>query len=242
MSPPHAGRQGEGLHLAVIMDGNGRWATARGLPRTAGHREGARAVRRLVEAAPDLGVDTLTLYAFSSDNWTRPRGEIQALMRLFRRHLLRETPELVEQGVRLSLIGRRDRLPERVRQAACHAESSTAAGTRLHLRLAIDYSARDALTAAAEALRGTPDLVDRAAFQRALAGVHGDAPEVDLLVRTSGEQRLSDFLLWECAYAELLFTPVHWPDVDAREAAEWVRAYHGRERRFGGLGVRVVGG
>lgn len=231
-----------GLHLAVIMDGNGRWATARGLPRTAGHREGARAVRRLVEAAPGLGIGTLTLYAFSSDNWTRPRGEIQALMRLFRRHLLRETPELVDQGVRLSLIGRRDRLPERVRQAACHAESATAAGTRLHLRLAIDYSARDSLALAAETLRRAGEAIDRDSLGRSLARTQDGAPDVDLLVRTSGEQRLSDFQLWECAYAELLFTPVHWPDVDEHEAAEWLAAYHRRERRFGGLGARVVGG
>jgi undecaprenyl diphosphate synthase len=231
-----------GLHLAVIMDGNGRWARARGLPRTAGHREGARAVRRLVEAAPELGIGTLTLYAFSTDNWRRPRSEVAALMRLFHRHLLRETPELVEQGVRLTLIGRRDRLPRRVTVAAHDAEARTSGGERLHLRLAVDYSARDALAAAAEALRQHPSPVERTSLSRALARVQGDAPDVDLLVRTSGEQRLSDFMLWECAYAELLFTQVPWPDVDRTEVARWLCDFRSRERRFGGVEVRAASG
>jgi undecaprenyl diphosphate synthase len=226
-----------GLHLAVIMDGNGRWAERRGLPRTAGHRAGARSVRRLVRTAPGLGVSTLTLYAFSADNWARPRPEVTALMRLFHGHLRSEHADLVEQGVRLSLIGRRDRLPARVLQAAQDVEEATVAGTALHLRLAVDYSAREGLVAAAERLRDSPHPIDREQLSRALAG-QDDAlpvPDVDLLVRTSGEQRLSDFLLWESAYAELVFTPVLWPDVDEAEVARWVDEFRRRDRRFGRL-------
>jgi undecaprenyl diphosphate synthase len=233
----------EGLHLAVIMDGNGRWARARGLARTAGHREGARAVRRLVEAVPELGVTTLTLYAFSADNWNRPRAEVAALMRLLHRYLRSETAELVEQGVRLSLVGRRDRLPGHLCDTAHAAEEATAGGRRLHLRLAVDYSGRDALAAAAERLRGAAAPVDRETFAAALAeGAGGGAPDVDLLVRTSGEQRLSDFLLWECAYAEMVFTPVLWPDVDRDEVRRWLRAFENRDRRFGGLTTRAATG
>lgn len=225
----------EGLHLAVIMDGNGRWAAQRGLPRTAGHRAGARAVRRVVETAPRVGVSTLTLYAFSADNWARPRPEVAALMRLFHGHLRSEHADLVERGVRLSLIGRRDRLPDRVVRAARDVEEATAAGTTLHLRLAVDYSARDGLAEAAERLRNSARPIDRELLARALVG-HDDgpsAPDVDILVRTSGEQRLSDFLLWESAYAELVFTPVLWPDVDGADVASWIDEFRRRERRFG---------
>lgn len=224
----------QGMHVAVIMDGNGRWANARGLPRVAGHREGAKAVRRVVEAAPGLGVGTLTLYAFSSDNWQRPSREVGALMRLFRVYLASETPRLLENGVRLSVIGRRDRLPGALVHAIAGAEAATAGGTRLHLRLAIDYSARDAILRAA-ALAGGRE-VDRAEFAALLGeatGVREPAPDVDLLVRSGGEQRVSDFLLWECAYAELWFTPRAWPDFGAATLAEAVAGFHGRERRFG---------
>jgi len=233
------------LHLAVIMDGNGRWAGARGMPRTAGHREGAGAVRRLVEAAPGLGVGTLTLYAFSSDNWKRPKSEVAALMRLFHRHLRGETAELVESGVRLSLIGRRDRLPGRVLTAAAAAEEATRDGTRLHLRLAVDYSSRDLLVEAAERLRGATLPIDREALARAIdeaQGEPGQTPEVDVLVRTGGEQRLSDFLLWECAYAEFVFSELAWPDVDGDEVARWIEAFRARERRFGSVTSRAATG
>lgn len=226
------------LHVAIIMDGNGRWARARGLPRARGHREGAEAVRRVVEAAPGLGIDTLTLYAFSADNWKRPRPEVNALMRLLHRYLRSETAELVEQGVRVSLIGRRDRLPSRVLQAAVDAEEATAEGDRLHLRLAIDYSARDALVRAAELLRGSADPVCSERFAEALSqamNTEGRARDVDLLVRTSGEERISDFLLWECAYAEFVFTPTLWPDFTGQDLEKAVTAFGQRDRRFGGL-------
>lgn len=226
-----------GLHVALIMDGNGRWATARGRPRTLGHRAGAGSVRKVVEAAPGLGIGTLTLYAFSGDNWGRPPREVGALMRLFRAYLAAETGRCVETGVRLSVIGRRDRLPEVLVRAIGGAEEATAGGTRLHLRIALDYSARDALVRAAAlcAAEGEAE-PSREAFARCLGRAMNAAeaaPDVDLLVRTGGEQRLSDFLLWECAYAELLFVPTLWPDFGAAELAAAVAEFGGRERRFG---------
>lgn len=228
--------QPRGLHAALIMDGNGRWATMRGLPRVAGHREGAHAVQRVVEAAPGLGIGTVTLYAFSSDNWGRPPREVSALMRLFRAYLASETARCVETGVRMRVIGRRDRLGGTLLRQIEAAEAATAGGDRLLLRIAIDYSARDVLLRAA-ALAGGAE-VDREAFGALLARAqHEDvpAPDVDLLIRTGGEQRLSDFLLWECAYAELYFTPRMWPEFGApalTEAVDWFRA---RDRRFGKL-------
>jgi undecaprenyl diphosphate synthase len=230
-----------GVHVAVIMDGNGRWATARGMPRVAGHRQGAKAVRRTVEAAPGLGVGTLTLYAFSSDNWARPPREVGALMRLFRGYLASETARLVESGVRLSVVGRRDRLGDVLVRAIEGAEDATAGGTALHLRLAIDYSARDAIVRAAGMAGAEPTRDD---FARLLGRAIGDpfpTPDVDLLVRTGGEQRLSDFLLWECAYAELHFTPRMWPDFDAAALAEAVDEFRRRERRFGRVAVAAAG-
>ena len=199
------------LHVAIIMDGNGRWANRRGLSRSAGHRVGAEAVRRVVEAAPGMGIRALTLFAFSSDNWKRPAAEVGALMRLFARHLRTETPRCLETGVAMRVVGRRDRLPALLVAAIEQTEQATAAGTKLELRLAVDYSAR----AAVEAGRLLPD--------------------VDLLIRTGGEQRLSDFLLWECAYAELYFTPMMWPDFGAADLAAAVDWFHARDRRYGGL-------
>ena len=224
-----------GLHVALIMDGNGRWATARGLPRTAGHRAGVEAVQCVVEAAPTLGVGVLTLYAFSSDNWQRPPAEVRALMQLLRLHLPAEAERCRQHGVRLSIIGRRDRLPVAVRRVVEAAEAHTVGGRVLHVRLALDYSARDAIARAAGLLpAGQP--ASRAAFARALAhAYHADAatPDVDLLIRTGGEKRLSDFLLWECAYAELYFTDARWPDFGEAELAAALDAFHGRERRYG---------
>ena len=193
------------------MDGNGRWATMRGLPRIAGHRAGADAVRRTVEAAPDLGVGILTLYAFSSDNWRRPPVEVSALMDLLDLYLRKETRRCLANGVRLEVIGRRDRLDQRLVAAIERTEAATAAGRTLTLRVAIDYSARDAI----------------------LQGKIG--PDVDLLIRTGGEQRLSDFLLWECAYAELIFSRRMWPDFDAHDLASAIREFQTRERRFGAV-------
>jgi undecaprenyl diphosphate synthase len=220
-------RGDQNLHAAIIMDGNGRWATTRGLPRVAGHTAGAEALRRSVEAAPDLGIRTLTVYAFSSDNWQRPRTEVSALMKLFHMYLRRERARCVENGVRVSIIGRRDRLPAMMLPVIESVEAATVGGTKLHLRLAVDYSARDAIVRAAKKLNGHATL-DRLSV--ALGG-----PDVDLLIRTGGEQRLSDFLLWEAAYAELVFTPVMWPDFKASDLAAAVDEFHSRERRFGAV-------
>ena len=217
------------FHVAIIMDGNGRWAAARGLPRVEGHRRGVAAVRRVVEAAPGLGIGTLTLYAFSADNWKRPTPEVGRLMGLFLAYLRREASRLREEGVRLSVIGRRDRLPGALPSAIRAAEALTARGDRLDLRIAIDYSARGAI------LRAAGTAAEKTEFERRLAEAGGGPPDVDLLVRTGGEQRLSDFLLWESAYAELYFTPRMWPDFGPAELSEAVRAFRARERRFGGL-------
>jgi undecaprenyl diphosphate synthase len=188
-----------------------------------------------VEAAPGLGIGTLTLYAFSSDNWKRPPAEVRQLLRLFIRYLRTETVRCRERGVALNVIGRRDRLPDVLRRAIENAESQTAGGRALTLRLAIDYSARDAIVQASAARRRRP--ATRAEFAAALASALNARalPDVDLLIRTGGEQRLSDFLLWECAYAELYFTPVSWPDFDAAALGEALRDYGERVRRFGGL-------
>jgi undecaprenyl diphosphate synthase len=232
------------LHVAVIMDGNGRWANARGLPRTAGHAAGARAVRRTVEAAVRLGdVGTLTLYAFSGDNWRRPPGEVASLMRLFRRYLAAETPRCVEQGVRVTVIGRRDRLPAALCRSIEATEAATSCGGALHLRIALDYSARDTLLRAAALAAASPPQTrdDFAALIGDAEHGGGPAPEVDLLVRTGGEQRLSDFLLWECAYAELLFLTTMWPDFDAVALERALHDFRARERRFGALPDARVG-
>lgn len=229
------------MHVGLIMDGNGRWAKQRGLPRTVGHREGVRTVKRIVRAAPDLDIGTLTLYAFSADNWRRPRMEVAALMRLFHRHLRLEAKELRDEGIRVSIIGRRDRLPSRVLRVAEEAEELTRDQTRMHLRFAIDYSSRDTLAAAAEILRAGDEPVTRQAFADAMAAaMHcpAGAPDVDLMLRTSGEERLSDFLLWESAYAELMFTPTLWPDFTVEEFAACIEAFRTRDRRFGGLSAQ----
>lgn len=229
-----------GLHVGIIMDGNGRWAEARGLPRVAGHREGARALRRVVEAAPGRGIGTLTVYAFSGDNWSRPAEEVGWLMRLFRRYLRTERDECVRAGVRLSVIGRRDRVPEALRREIQSVERATLEGERLWLRVAMDYSGRDAIVRAAQI--ASPD-VDRERFGRLLTLVdHGPpVPPVDLLIRSGGERRLSDFLLWEAAYAELHFTGTYWPDFSAQDLDAALADFHGRERRFGGLVTRQAG-
>ncbi|MDP9119785.1 MAG: polyprenyl diphosphate synthase [Acidobacteriota bacterium] len=219
------------------MDGNGRWATARNRPRTAGHSAGADAVRRTVEAAPGLCIQTLTLYAFSSDNWQRPPAEVQTLMRLFHNYLLKEADRCARQGVRIEVIGRRDRLSAILLRAINTAEAATARATAMRLRLAVDYSARDAILRAAARLDGTRGEITRQEFARLLAdsGEGEPVPDVDLLIRTGGEQRLSDFLLWECAYAELYFTERMWPDFASADLEAAVREFHARERRFGGI-------
>lgn len=230
------------LHVGVIMDGNGRWAAGRGLPRLAGHRAGAEAVRRTVEAAPDLGISVLTLYAFSADNWHRPPAEVDGLMDLLERYLGREREELVANDVRVEVIGRRDRLRPAIVSAVEHLEQDTRAAEGLRLRLAIDYSARWAIAAAAASL-AVSSRIDPEAFRRQLElAQHSspDVPDVDLLVRTSGEQRLSDFLLFESAYAELYFTSTLWPDFGAADLARAVDAFRLRDRRYGRLAVREL--
>ena len=231
----------ERLHVGIIMDGNGRWAARQGLNRYRGHRAGSQAVRACIRAAPDFGVRVLTLYAFSANNWQRPAREVRVLMRLFERHLHDEMDECVQNGVRVQVIGRRDRLGARLCDAIEVAERTTRDGQRLLLRIAIDYSARDAILAAAERLPelgefGTDDR--HAAFGRLVASQSGEdhpVQDVDLIIRTGGEQRLSDFLLWEGAYAELYFTGVMWPDFGRRELQAAIAEFHGRERRFGSV-------
>jgi len=213
------------LHAAIIMDGNGRWALARGLPRAAGHRAGVETVSRIVEAAPELGIGVLTLFAFSSDNWQRPSPEVDALMALLWIYLAKETPRCVENGIRMEIIGRRDRLEEPLQRAIQRTEAATAHGRRLRLRMAIDYSAREAILTAAQ--ETTP------LSRESLSGALG--PPVDLLIRTGGEQRLSDFLLWECAYAEFVFSRRMWPEYGADDLAWAVREFRGRQRRFGAV-------
>jgi undecaprenyl diphosphate synthase len=228
-------------HVAIIMDGNGRWATQRGLPRSAGHRAGVKAVRRVVEAAPDLGIATLTLFAFSCDNWRRPDPEVRALMGLLRHYLRADLRELVENSVRLSVIGRRDRLPEDLSEEIARVELASAQGARLNLRIAVDYSSRDAITAAA-ARWVAAQAPSREAFSQLLAAPAGQISsagksnqDVDLLIRSGGEKRLSDFLLWESAYAELCFVDTLWPDFGADHLRAAMADFHRRERRFGGL-------
>jgi undecaprenyl diphosphate synthase len=221
------------LHVGVIMDGNGRWATRRGLSRLRGHEAGVEAIRRIVEAAPDQGVGTLTLYAFSSDNWRRPRAEVAGLMSLLRFYLANEVESLVRNGVRLKVIGRRDRLPDGIAAAIARAEAATAKGSTLYLRIAVDYSSRDAILNAAAKLAGTAEPT-RETFSQLVTGEAG-LRDVDLIIRTSGEQRLSDFLLWEGAYAELHFTDKMWPEFDADDLAAALASFHHRDRRFGGL-------
>jgi undecaprenyl diphosphate synthase len=224
-----------GLHVAIIMDGNGRWATRRGLPRPAGHHAGVQAVRRVVEAAPDLGITMMTLFAFSSDNWRRPEQEVSALMSLLRQYLRAELRRFVDSGTRLRVIGRRDRLPDGLSDEIARAETASASGRRLDLQVAVDYSSRDAIANAA-----TGWLADtspsRNAFRRLIARQScGSGDDVDLLIRSGGEKRLSDFMLWELAYAELCFVDTLWPDFDADHLRSAVADFRQRERRFGGL-------
>jgi undecaprenyl diphosphate synthase len=230
-----SGSRPAGLHVAIILDGNGRWARARGLPRGAGHRAGVEAVRRIVRVAPELGIGTLTLYVFSSDNWERPQVEVTALLRLLHEYLLAETTGCAAHGVRLTVIGRRERLSRSLREAIEAAEAATASGDSLHLRLAVDYSSRDAIFRAACRFYKVTE-VSRASFAGVLAEVNRDgARDVDLLIRTGGEQRLSDFLLWESAYAELYFTERMWPEFTAADLEGAMAEFHARERRFGRL-------
>jgi undecaprenyl diphosphate synthase len=233
-----------GIHVAIIMDGNGRWATQRGLPRVAGHRAGVAAVRRAVEQAPCSGIRVLTLYAFSSDNWARPAREVQSIFWIIRAFLRLECERLRQQGVRLEVIGRRDRIPQPLLREIERTEAATAPGQTLHLRIAIDYSSRTSIAAAAAAASQAPSQEPisadrmRAIITQALSPECGD---VDLLIRTGGEKRLSDYLLWESAYAELAFTDRMWPDFDANDLDSAILDFHHRERRFGAVPASSLG-
>jgi len=223
------------LHVAIIMDGNGRWAQRRGMPRSAGHVHGAKTVNGIVEAAARSGIRTLTLYAFSADNWGRPSLEVDALMRLLQRYLTTETRQCIEQSIRINVIGRRDRLRPSLVRAIEQSERLTADCPRMHLRIAIDYSSQHSLLEAARRAPRDGDLsVEQ--FERLLASVDHSVPDcgaVDLLIRTGGEQRLSDFLLWDCAYAEPYFTDRLWPDFGEAELRAALADYGRRQRRFG---------
>jgi undecaprenyl diphosphate synthase len=229
------------IHVAIISDGNGRWATSKGLPRSAGHRAGAEAARSVIAAAPGLGIHTLTLFALSSANWARPAHEVAAILRLLHEYLLTETSRCVEEGVRLNVIGRRDRLPINLRQTICDVEAATSGGGRLHLRLAIDYSAREAIYLAACRFYKVTELSCEA-FGRVMAEFsRGGSTDVDLLIRTGGEQRLSDFLLWECAFAEFVFVEKRWPDFTAGDLRVAVEEFGRRERTRGSLPEAIAG-
>ena len=237
-----AGARAVPRHVAIIMDGNGRWARQRGLPRPAGHQAGMGAVRAVVEAALDAGVEVLSLFAFSQENWARPPLEVRALMSLLEEYIAREIRNLAERGVRVRIIGDRSRLEGGALRAVERVEAetvqATAAGARLRLNLFISYGARNELVQAARALahdvaagRLAPEAIDEAAFAARL--FTADCPDPDLLIRTSGEQRLSNFLLWQVAYAELVISPVLWPDFGGDDLRAALAEYASRERRYG---------
>jgi undecaprenyl diphosphate synthase len=223
------------LHVAIICDGNGRWATSRFLPRSAGHRAGAETARSIIRCAPHLGIHTLTLFALSSANWKRPPAEVAAILGILQEYLVAETSHCLDEGIRLNVIGRRDRLPAPLRETIADSEALTAKGNKLHLRLAVDYSARHTLFQAASKFYKVTDLSSDA-FSNVLAEVQrGGSTDVDVLIRTGGEQRLSDFLLWECAFAEFFFLAKRWPDFTAKDLRDIVREFARRDRTCGGL-------
>jgi undecaprenyl diphosphate synthase len=225
-------------HVAIIMDGNGRWATSRGLPRVAGHGEGVKAVRSTVRAAGEVGIEYLTLYAFSSENWNRPRHEVSTLMSLLERSIDRELPELMARNVRFRVIGRPNGVPPEVKRRIDHVVEATAANAGLTLLMAFNYGARDEIVDACRRLardvrdgRLSPDQIDEVRLGRAL--YTDGIPDPDLLIRTSGEMRLSNFLLWQIAYTELWVTPTRWPDFEPRDLYLAVADFQRRDRRFG---------
>ena len=229
--------QHEKIHVAILLDGNGRWAASRGMARSRGHEAGASAVRRVVRAAASLNIGMLTLYAFSSNNWARSTHEVNALLGVLEDFLRDDVAELAASGIRLRVIGRRDRLRASLVAAIEDAERQTGGGRALDLRIAIDYSSRESILRAACWMMSSVEVTEREFARRLGQVTHGGGPsrDVDLLIRTGGERRLSDFLLWECAYAELLFTPKMWPEFDAEDLANAVRDYLGRDRRFGNV-------
>ena len=227
-----AARGEQARTVAIIMDGNGRWATKRDLPVEAGHREGTRALRRTVEAAIDLGLETLVVYAFSTENWSRPEGEVEDLMEIFGETIERELPDLARQGVRARFLGRRDRAPDELRAQMEGLEEETAHNDRLNLWIAFDYGGRAELVEAARRLVEAGVEPDEESLRANLYAP--ELPDPDLLIRTSGELRISNFLLWQLAYSELVFLDVLWPDFGSRELEDALAAYAQRRRRFGG--------
>lgn len=229
------------LHVAIICDGNGRWATSRGLPRSAGHRAGAEASRNIIRCAPHLGIHTLTLFALSSANWQRPPAEVTAILRILQEYLKTEIEHCLNEGIRLSIIGRRDRIHPALREAIDEAEARSCKGKNLHLRLAVDYSARHCLFQAASKFYKATKL-SAEAFGEVLAEVQrGGSTDVDLLIRTGGEQRLSDFLLWECAFAEFVFLDKRWPDFTPVDLRNAVKELERRERTRGNVPRECAG-
>ena len=230
------------LHIAILLDGNGRWAAVRGMPRPEGHRAGVAAVRRIVSAAPGLGIGTLTLYAFSSNNWERPSNEVASLLALLENYLRTDAPICAAEGIHIRIIGRRDRIPRSMVKAIDEAERLTAGGHALDLRIAIDYSSRDAILRAACWMLSSLEVTEREFARRLGQVTHADtpAPDVDLLIRTGGDRRLSDFMLWESAYAELVFTDRMWPEFNETDLNAALDEFHHRERRFGGLPARAA--
>jgi undecaprenyl diphosphate synthase len=222
------------LHVAIISDGNGRWATSRGLPRSAGHRAGAQTARAIIEAAPKMGIHTLTLFALSSANWKRPQAEVAGILRILHEYLLTETQHCINDGIRLNVIGRRDRLSANLRQAIVDSEDATARGTQLHLRLAVDYSARNAIYNAARRFYKSTELSEES-FADVMAEARGGGADVDLLIRTGGEQRISDFLLWESAFAEFFFVHKRWPEFTVDDLRSAMQEFASRERTRGAL-------
>ncbi|HVO19794.1 MAG TPA: polyprenyl diphosphate synthase [Anaeromyxobacter sp.] len=224
-------------HVAIIMDGNGRWAEQRGLPREEGHREGAESVREVTRTARRLGLEALTLYAFSAENWGRPEPEVEALMGLLAQFLEAEREEMMQNGIRLRAVGELERLPEPVRAKLAAVRAETAGNAGMTLTLALSYGGRQELVAAAQkaaAARGPALTAEDLEAALWTAGL----PDPDLIVRTSGERRISNFLLWQCAYAELYFTETLWPDFRGRELCLAIADYQGRQRRFGLTGAR----
>jgi len=220
--------------VAIIMDGNGRWASARGLPVADGHREGARALRRTVEAAIDLGVSSLAVYAFSTENWARPPAEVEAILELMDETIDRELPDLARQGVRTRFFGRRDRVPADLQRKMAALEQETAVNDRLHLWIAFDYGGRAELVEAARSLVADGVSADGVTEEELARRLYApELPDPDLVIRTSGELRLSNFLLWQSAYAELVFTDTLWPDFGEGDLREALEAYARRGRRFG---------
>ncbi len=237
-SQPHASPPAPPVHVAIIMDGNGRWSAARGLPRIAGHRTGAEAVRRAVKAAAELGIAYLTLFGFSSENWKRPLPEIDGLMGLLRHYLRGEIAEIHRNGVRLRVIGQRARLAADIVTLIENGEALTRDNTGLQLTIALSYGGRDEIAAAARALARQaaagaldPEAIDELAVGENL--LTAGMPDPDLVIRTSGEQRISNFLLWQTAYAEFIFTETLWPDFAKSDLEKAVRDFHGRDRRYG---------